>query len=121
MSMFDDATAAHFAALFRMEGIEATIARSGQSCDATIVLGQPEKPSVAEQDFSVESDDQDIIVAAADYQPTGSAVTPAIGDTITATVLGVVRSWRVVVRSSQQTHKPMDLKRTYFRVYSKEQ
>lgn len=118
MSMLDDAVASHFATLFVVDGIDgAVIARGAQQCTASIVLSDVEQVAHQEQEFAVEANQHDVIIAAADYAPTGSASEPELGDLITVTVASVERQYRVVVRDGGQAYEEMDHKGTYLRVF----
>lgn len=120
MSMFDEATVAHFDTLFELEALPAVIARSAQTCQADIVLGRRENMATEQQEFSIEADTREFFILADDYKPTGSASRPAINDLITVEILGVEITLRVIVLGDgQQTCRNMDLKGKYLRVFSK--
>lgn len=96
----------------------ATIARGEESCSATIVLGRGDQVATNEQGFSVESDTQDLLIAAAEYQPTGTPSRPMLGDAISATVAGNILNWLVVERGpDRQTYAECDPEGTELRVH----
>lgn len=69
------------------DGLPAKIYRGQEFCEATIVLAATNYLGVAKNDFRVESDAQDILIASAEYQPTGVVSNPENGDRIEVTML----------------------------------
>lgn len=118
MSRLARATARLFQSQRTNDGYAATIARGVSSCSATVVLGQPADDAVDLQGFTVEAGRRDILVAAADYKPTGSASDPQLDDRITITSLGLVL--RVVARNGEKVFSPADPEGTELRVFCTE-
>ena len=68
----------------------ATISRGAESCgDVVVVMGRTGRVADPNGDFRIEANAQEVLIASADYSPTGFPSDPEAGDVITVSIEGV--------------------------------
>lgn len=101
-------------------GLPATIARGNQTCAPTVTLARNSNQAIEQQNFTVEADQQDVMVAAADYAPGGTPSAPQMDDQITVTIGTASRVFRVIVpNGSEKCFRELDPEGTELRVHTK--
>ena len=112
----------HFNLLAALRGRPATISRGNASCvpAGKVVLGRSNSTALTKNDIRFEQNAQDIMVAWADYAPTGVQSEPQPGDVITVTINGLVNKYEVRPVSDSEQCAFLNQDQTQYRVHCKQ-